>query len=70
MPFEGFGRYPKNGKNYRVVGVDTFSNEDWLEDDFDSFEDAKEHAKMRGGTMTKMYVYDKEGIFVYEAGEF
>lgn len=70
MPFEGFGRFPQNGKKYRVVGVDTFSNEDWLENDFDTFQEAREHADKKGGVMTKMYVYDEDGNYIYEAGEF
>lgn len=70
MPFDGFGRFPKNGKKYRVVGVDTFSNEDWLEGDFDTLEEAICHAEENGGTMLKMYVYDENGHFKAEAGEF
>lgn len=54
----------------RVVGVDTFSNEDWVEGDYDSQEQAKEVAVEKGGTMTKMYVYDHDGKLWYEAGTY
>ena len=70
MPFEGFGNIPENGKKYRVVGVDTFANEDWLEDDFDTLPEAVDHARMRCGTMLKMYIYDEKGTYVYGAGGF
>ncbi|MCK9310834.1 MAG: hypothetical protein M0P26_01005 [Bacteroidales bacterium] len=70
MPFEGFGRFPQNGKKFRVVGVDTFANEDWLEGDFNTKEEAMEHAQEKGGTMLKMHVYDEKGKHVGEAGDF
>lgn len=54
----------------RVVGVDTFSHEDWLEGDFDTVEEAKKHAASRGGTMLKMHVYDDTGKHLFDAGTF
>lgn len=55
---------------FRVVGVDTFSNEDWLVGDFDSLSMAMEVADKKGGTMTKMHVYDDKGNHLHEAGTF
>lgn len=55
---------------YRVVGVDTFAREDWVEGDFDTKETALAHARANGGEMTKMHVYDDEGRHVGEAGTF
>jgi hypothetical protein len=55
---------------YRVVGVDTFANEDWVEGDFDTKDAALACAKANGGEMTKMHVYDDTGQHVGEAGTF
>lgn len=46
---------------FKVVGVDTFSHEDWVEGYFDTKEEALAVAKSKGGVMNKMYVYDKDG---------
>ena len=61
---------PENGKSYRVIGVDTFDGEDWVEGDFDTREEAMGRAKEKGGEMLKMHVYDKAGRHVGEAGTF
>lgn len=61
-------RAPK-GK-FRVVGVDTFDNTDWLQGDFDTFGEAKEVANKKGGTMTKMYVYNEKEDILHDAGTF
>ena len=53
---------------YRVVGVDTFASEDWVEDDFDNVEDAIERADEKGGSMTLMHVYDDAGNHLHQAG--
>lgn len=54
----------------RVVGVDTFSHEDWLEGDFETEEEAKKHAASCGGVMRKMHVYNDSGKHLFEAGTF
>lgn len=51
---------PPAGK-FRVVVVDTFSNEDYVLGDFDVKYDAMMAAMNRGGTMQKAYVYDGNG---------
>lgn len=55
---------------YRVVGVDTFANEDWLVGDYNSSKEAKDIADKKGGSMTKMYVYDHDGKCLHEAGTY
>ncbi len=57
---------------FRVIGVDTFDSEgcDWIEGDFDTKEEAIRHAKLKGGTMLKMHVFDDAGNHVSEAGTF
>ena len=55
---------------FRIVGVDTFSNEDWVEGDFVTLEQAKHVANQRGGEMRKMYIYNDQGNYLYEAGTY
>jgi hypothetical protein len=59
---------PKN--KFRVIGVDTFSNEDWSYGDFKTKEEAIKVAKEKGGTMNKVHVYDDKGKHLFEAGTF
>ena len=66
---EIFTRKAPKGK-YRIIGVDTFDGGDWHEGDFSSKSEALEHARKRGGQMTKMHVYDDQGNHVGEAGTF
>lgn len=66
---EEFSRKAPKGK-FRVIGVDTFDGGDWVQGDFDTLEKAKEIADEKGGTMTKMHVYDDNGRHVYDAGTF
>lgn len=66
---ELFTRYAPTGK-FRVIGVDTFDGRDWYEGDFDTTEEAVDRARLKGGQMTKMYVYNDAGNFVFEAGTF
>lgn len=53
---------------FRVIGVDTFSHEDWSYGDFDTKEEAIDVAKKKGGTMNKTHVYDDKGKHLFEAG--
>lgn len=62
-----FSRKAPEGK-FRVVGVDTFSGDDWVERDCDTLEEARKVADEEGGTMTKMHVYDDTGKHLYDAG--
>lgn len=66
---EEFTRRASNGM-YRLVGVDTFDGEDWVENDFDTLADAKSHALERvgGKEMFKMHIYDDEGVRQFQCG--
>jgi len=55
---------------FRVIGVDTFSNEDWVIGDFDKSEVAIKVANGKGGKMLKTHVYDDKGKHLHEAGTF
>lgn len=65
---ELFSREAPKGK-FRVVGVDTFDGGDWVEGDCATREEAEALAREKGGKMTKMYVYDDEGTYIFQAGE-
>jgi hypothetical protein len=66
-----FSRNAPTGK-FRVVGVDTFDREDWVEGDFHTAAAAVAHAESRtaGKQMLKMHVYDDQGRHIAEAGTF
>jgi len=55
---------------FRVVGVDTFSNEDWVYGDYKTFKEAKEFADKHGGNMNVVYVYDDKGSPLHHAGTY
>lgn len=55
---------------YRVVGIDTFDGTDFIIGDYDTFQEATEIAKAKGGTMMKTHVYDSCGLHMFDAGEF
>lgn len=55
---------------FRVVGVDTFSHDDWVQGDFDTKEKALECARYKSGTMLKMYVYDDKGKYIDGHGSY
>lgn len=57
---------------FRVIGVDTFDNDDWHEGDFDSLQLALDHVAERteGQEMLKMHIYDDQGNHVGEGGSF
>lgn len=59
-------------EKFRVIGVDTFAREDWVEGDFETLDIAKAHAnsKVVGKQMLKMHIYDDLGRHQYEAGTF
>lgn len=57
----------KPGK-FKVIGVDTFSHEDWLVGYYDTFEAAKNACP--GGEMEKGYVYDDKGKCLLGRGQF
>ncbi|MBY0559910.1 hypothetical protein [Hyphomicrobium sp.] len=60
-----FTRAP-NHKNFRVVGVDTFSQDDWIADEFDTLAEAQVFVakQTKGAQMLKMYIYDRDGKYV------
>jgi hypothetical protein len=66
---EEFSRKAPPGK-FRIIGVDTFDGGDWVQGDCDTIEEARELAAEKGGTMTKMHIYNDEGRHVGEAGTF
>ncbi len=68
---EKFSRKAPAGK-FRVVGVDTFDGDDWVEGDFDTLEAAMTHVgeETRGKQMLKMYVYNDQGQHVGNGGTF
>ena len=68
---ETFSRKAPTGK-FRVIGVDTFDGDDWIEDDFDTIELARAHAaeKTAGKQMLKMHIYNDMGDHVGAAGTF
>jgi hypothetical protein len=55
---------------FRVVGVDTFDHDDWVQGDYDTKEAALAAAKANGGVMLKMHVYDDKGRHLGQAGTF
>ncbi len=55
---------------FRVVGVDTFDGEDWVQGDFNTSDGALDVANKKGDTMTKMHVYDDKGKHLGETGTF
>lgn len=68
---ETFSRKAPAGK-FRVIGVDTFDGDDWVEGDFDTVNLARAHAakKTAGEQMLKMHIYNDQGIHVAAAGTF
>lgn len=68
---EEFSRKAPKGK-FRVIGVDTFDSDDWVEGDFDTLKQAQKHANERtkDKQMLKMHIYDDTGNHCYEAGTF
>lgn len=67
--FIGGVKVELNGKPF-VIGVDTFSHEDWLDDYFETNEEASRHAQTTGGEMLKKHAYDKDGKHIAEGGTF
>ena len=55
---------------FRMIGVDTFDNSDWVEKDFSDRKEAIEIASIRGGVMLKMYVYDDQGKCIFQSGTY
>ncbi len=69
---ERFKAVTPKGK-FIVVGVDTFSNDDWIYDDiFDDLPSACAFAdnKVINKQMLMMHVYNDQGDHQYECGEF
>lgn len=57
---------------FRVIGVDTFDGDDWIEGDFESLDKARAHVKERtkGKQMLKMHIYNDQGKHAGKAGVF
>ena len=68
---EKFTRKAPDGK-FRVVGVDTFDGQDWVQGDFGSLDLAEKAADqfVENQQMLKMHVYDDQGKHHYQTGKF
>ncbi len=68
---EDFSRKAPKGK-FRVIGVDTFDGDDWVEGDFDTLAAATTHVndRTKGKQMLKMHVYDDTGAHRHDGGTF
>ena len=55
---------------YRVVSVDTFSDEDYVEGDYDTLAEALEVVEKEGGVMNKTHCYDDRGVHLGEGGSY
>ncbi len=68
---ESKAHIPPQGK-FRVIGVDTFDGDWWIQGDYDTREQAlaDAYAETQGRQMTKMHVYDDTGQHIGEAGTF
>lgn len=55
---------------FRVVCVDTFDGDDWIDGDYDTVGKAVDVANAKGGTMLKTHVYDDKGKHIHDAGTF
>jgi len=66
-----FSRKAPKGK-FRIVGVNTFLNNDWHEKDVDTLQNAKKiiEEKTRGEEKLRYYIYDENGKFIADAGTF
>lgn len=53
-----------------VIGVDTFSYEDWFDNYFNTDEEAIKYAESTGGEMLKKHAYNKSGKHIGEGGTF
>lgn len=60
----------KTDKPFKIRGYDSFSSEWFPVGEYETYDEAVDVANARGGTMTLMYVYDKDGKQVYRAGTF
>lgn len=55
---------------FRLICVDTFDRNDWIEGDYASRTEAMDQARRLGGPMLKAHIYDDHGRHVGEAGSF
>lgn len=55
---------------FRVICVDTFEGDGWVQGDFETHSKAIDVATEIGGVMLKTHVYDDLGHHVFEAGTF
>lgn len=53
---------------YRVIQVDTFDNTECLVGDYKKLHTAIKIANEKGGTMSKVHIYNSLGSHLYEAG--
>lgn len=68
-----FSRTPEEGKNYRIVVVDTFDGSDWVAKDTDTLQEATDFCTdylKKHPQMTMCHVYDKQGKCVDSQGSF
>lgn len=55
---------------FRIIGYDSFDNDDWHDGDHDTLEAALKVARDKGGEMTIMHVYNDQGKHMSSAGTF
>lgn len=53
---------------FRVIGVDTFSHEDWVYGDYDTLAEALEVVSDKGGVMNKTHCYNDQGAHLGQGG--
>ncbi len=57
---------------FKVIGLDTFSHEDWIEGEYDTKEEAIKKAKSitKGNDMTLARVYDDKENQLFQCGKY
>jgi len=55
---------------FRIIGYDSFDNDQWKVGDYATLDEAKKEANKRGGQMTIMYVHNDKGEIVHRSGSY
>lgn len=57
---------------FRIIGIDTFEGEEWLQADVDTLDEAKRiiREKTAGEQILKMYVFDDAGTCLAGMGSY
>lgn len=64
--------FTSSSDKFRAIGVDTFSNDEWISGEFETLEEAIKHAEKQaeGKCMLKMHVYNAQGEHLFDSGTF